>query len=1005
MDSSSDPSTPAYTDSLEWITAYLTIHSLSIPSRRYTFLLWLAVLFVFLSLTVLHWTSSRGCFLHAVWSKWALRRRTWRKKRALALAQRTNHPHHQPTVLPSNAQLLFLAVFILTSLVLASVGPDYLAPDLQVWQVQSRSASPPSQSYDMSTFIPLRPQYTIYKSFWSSSARVGQIAFALFPLCVLFALKAPPFAIFALPFTTQIYFDKLAWLHKWTGRLIWLLVAVHVGFWCIQLTKDVNPSTGRIAFVYAWSYTPFIFGWIAFALLTLVVLTSLRPIRRRYYEHFYILHLLLVPSMLVMAALHHPTVSWWCWAALAIWFGERLWRGIWWIYTNGILGGVGPPPFPSNFTTYPKDTLEMGRIRHFSVTSAASNFSPDGRSPSPLEAHYLHDKSHIPADQLHWTIRPNSFPPSSEHDLCGIPNSHLPSPYSPPPGYAHAEILSGRTVRLRLITSGFVSWSPGQHFLLCIPSISRFTSHPFTCATVCDEQGPTDAGRIMEFLVRAKSGWTETLWNLVSRLTGARGRGDVSLSDGLPRHGVLLRVFVDGPFGSSKRARWDDHSTAIIITGGSGVSYGLSLLQYMCMSLSGRDGRYLGGQLDRSGRKSGNLKRVRFIWLIREYSHIQWCASTIRRCMSIVPPSVLQVDIYVTTFKPIPKNHGPLVSRFSADLSEVDEELHPARLSFAQETSARIDSGPSESLQSHDSHESDVDLSYYLGDHPDDEPPADQICITHETNVLDLTNFDGDVDMVSVRDTYLNRRLKKEGKVRRRQSYRKSRAEGMNQDAGLSHLLSRSDAQQTRHGQDSYRAFPSTVRLLPPLSERPDPAPSETDYQSAFSSYSETSFHSYAPPNSVPLSSDLTSTVSLVSTNENSRLHGHPAKKPRKLRKPRVDQMPTLKTTAHPHESNLTPISTEPLGSISPLPFEMDEQEAIDINVVSEYARPGKPKFHKVIADEVQTSTGPIVVACCGPRSLNAVVRKIIATQIDPGRIRKGDMRGSIALVSEEFDY
>ena len=41
----------------------------------------------------------------------------------------------------------------------------------------------------------------------------------------------------------------------------------------------------------------------------------------------------------------------------------------------------------------------------------------------------------------------------------------------------------------------------------------------------------------------------------------------------------------------------------------------------------------------------------------------------------------------------------------------------------------------------------------------------------------------------------------------------------------------------------------------------------------------------------------------------------------------------------------------------------------------------------------------------CGPTSLNAMVRKTIAAQINPSRIRRGDMRGMIALVSEEFEY
>lgn len=271
-------STPKYLDTLQWITAYLTIHSLSIPSRRYSFLLWLAVVFISLAFAVLHWAGSRGGLFDAIWSKWSIRRRTWRKKKhTLALAQRTNHP----TSLPSNAQLLSLAVLISASLALAFVGPDYLAPTLKVWQTHARSSSP-SQLYDTSTFVPLMPQYTISKSLWSSSARTGQIAFALLPLCVLFALKAPPFAIFAVPFMTQLYFDKLARLHRWAGRLIWFLVFIHVVLWSIQLVKDVNPSTGRVAYVYAWSYTPFIYGWIVRRLVLLfqpACLSHHRPLR------------------------------------------------------------------------------------------------------------------------------------------------------------------------------------------------------------------------------------------------------------------------------------------------------------------------------------------------------------------------------------------------------------------------------------------------------------------------------------------------------------------------------------------------------------------------------------------------------------------------------------------------------------------------------------------------------------------------------------------------------
>ena len=41
----------------------------------------------------------------------------------------------------------------------------------------------------------------------------------------------------------------------------------------------------------------------------------------------------------------------------------------------------------------------------------------------------------------------------------------------------------------------------------------------------------------------------------------------------------------------------------------------------------------------------------------------------------------------------------------------------------------------------------------------------------------------------------------------------------------------------------------------------------------------------------------------------------------------------------------------------------------------------------------------------CGPTSLNAVMRKVIAAQIDPNRIRKGDRCSSIEFVAEDFEY
>ncbi|KAG0707711.1 ferric reductase like transmembrane component-domain-containing protein [Suillus ampliporus] len=985
-----DPTTPAFSDDLEWITAYLTIHSLSVPSRRYSFLLWIGVVLFFLVFAILHWTGSRGGFVGAHWTKWSLRRRTWRKKHNVALARKGNDPRRQPSPLPSNAQLLCLTLLLGGSLALAFIGPDYIAPTLKVWQIRRDIVLAESQRRnfipDTTPYLPLQPQYTINKAWWTLSARAGQIAFALFPLCVLFALKAPPFAIFAIPFMIQFFFDKLAWLHRWTGRLILFLTSIHVALWSVQLVRDRNSSTGRVAYVYAFSYTPFIFGWIAFALLILIIALSVNPIRRNFYEAFYFLHILLVPLMLVSAAFHHPTLWWWCWGTLAIWAGERIWRWTWWVATNlSILGSSSSRLLTSKRSHSSSDTLEMDHLRRQTPQIESQSF----QSPSPLGPYYQSDKQTVSPHSSSTPTRPIPVqsPFSSEANPARS-TIHSPSSYIPPPGYAHAELLSGHTVRLCLITPGFLPWAPGQHFLIKIPSVSRFTTHPFTCASICDYASPTEEGRLIVMLIRTRNGWTQDLWDLVSRMTAEQSPGDIpfSAAENLPKHGVLLRAYVDGPFGSSIRARWGNHSTVLIIAGGSGVSFGLAVLQYICMCLSGRDGRNLGGRPGGWGKKSFQTQRVRFVWLIREYSHIQWCASMVRRCISLVPSSALQIDIFVTNFKPIAMKESdmhplqvPQRPLFTSEPVHF-EDLQPPHPSFARSDRPYLRSDSSDSIESHESYESDVDLSYYAGESEDDPIPPEDVGLAHESRILELTNFDGDNDTAMPGERSLSRKLKKESTVRRARSRKVATALAKKEPTGRPNNFGRAADRASDVLRKDYFRYPQFRKGGGLIYQR------NTSFASPISMYgdSPTRGRQSTYPEST-FSHDGRSTVvrggtSIYSTNSWE-----------------------AKSDAGSSRGLLS--SSAPDGSLDSIQFDISEEEAQDINVVAEYARPGKPKLERILADEVEQSKGSVVVACCGPTSLNAMVRKIIAAQIDPARVRRGDMRGSITLVSEEFEY
>lgn len=323
------------------------------------------------------------------------------------------------------------------------------------------------------------------------------------------------------------------------------------------------------------------------------MICSLPPIRRHHYEAFYFLHILFVPLTLIMSALHHPPVAWWCWAALALWVGERSYRFMWWLNTNGFLGGIQPT-----------DQTPAGKK------------SPSEVPPDTLPMHVLGQQPHAVGKlPMLPRIDPNATAPTQEvGTMAGLA-------YTPPPGYAHAELMPGKTVRVRVVTAGFLSWAPGQHFLINIPSISSVLTHPFTVASVCDSEAPTNSGRELVFFIRAKKGWTKDLWDTVANLTarGMKCPPGEHIPGTPPQKGVLMKARVDGPFGSAARARWNDHSSVLLIAGGSGVSFALSILQYVCMCMAGRDGRELGGRPGGYGKAGFKTQRVRFVWIVREF--------------------------------------------------------------------------------------------------------------------------------------------------------------------------------------------------------------------------------------------------------------------------------------------------------------------------------------------------------------------------------------------------
>ena len=396
--------------------------------------------------------------------------------------------------------------------------------------------------------------------------------------------------------------------------------------------------------------------------LTALVILSLDSFRRRYYEAFYVLHVILVPITIVFSGLHYPDIAWWCWAGLIFWAGERLYRLARYCYVNGVLG---PWKISSTTPTNPSSTSgslekkalpgskpeawEMG-VRYVPPNNERDptlpfqhqrRISDQPQYTEPWRgswAEYHHpanlDKQarEITGSSGDLLLSPNSarplrqrsdtptYPPLSASGIARVP----------PPGYAHATLMPGKVVRLRILTPRPIVWAPGQHVLLFIPHVSKWTTHPFTINGCYDGDTETDEGRVVELIIRARNGFTKHLWEEVCKLivSGPTSYPFASQPDPVSNlvkrvnNGVLLRTYVDGPFGSSIRAHWGNHSTVMIIAGGTGITFGASVLEYLALCISGRDGQTLGGRPGGWGAQGFMTTRVRFVWLVREFCEL-----------------------------------------------------------------------------------------------------------------------------------------------------------------------------------------------------------------------------------------------------------------------------------------------------------------------------------------------------------------------------------------------
>ena len=484
------------------------------------------------------------------------------------------------------------------------------------------------------------------------------------------------------------------------------------------------------------------------------------------------------------------------------------------------------------------------------------------------------------------------------------------APPSIPLGYAQAQLLPGDTVRLTIRVPNPFSWAPGQSVLLCLPDLAAFQSHPFTIVN-------NDSSEIT-LLIKARKGLTRKLYEWVLKHRQRAINQDVNAkhqsSTSIESTGgdlvvqappVLLRAILDGPFGSADRVKWGDYSTVVIFCGGSGISFGASILEYICGQLS---------QVGMSTSPRFKTTRLRFCWIVREFAEVAWIASHLRRCHLMVLPEQVQIEIFVTRVPQATTDHGLRDRRDAIDgavtdgaVSDIDSIVDGVKDTDNWHSTASVDrSAP---------------ITY--------EDPAD------------LTNYDDETDIDDPEQQRLSSRMEQQGRLRRDMSRDKPAAAGpsaMRQTWNIDE-----DEKEEVHSTPGWR-------MPPPLG-----TPREASFQTARLPVSQLSYNPNGS-NTAAASSSTNNTpwVSYQAIPSVAHSQDIEASAGRNFK---------LLSLATRTTGVVALDEPDPTGSEAAKSLWIDEADFAAMSVLSEVAHTGRPRIDAVIEEEFIATKGDVMVA------------------------------------------
>ncbi|CAG8057524.1 unnamed protein product [Penicillium nalgiovense] len=185
-----------------------------------------------------------------------------------------------------------------------------------------------------------------------------------------------------------------------------------------------------------------------------------------------------------------------------------------------------------------------------------------------------------------------------------------------------------------------IGWQPGQHVFLTCHSVAPLQCHPFTIASIPEDNK-------MKFFIRAENGGTRRFFRYASKSDSLLGDEQVT---GMSE----TTVFIEGPYGSIRPLRQFD--SVVLLAGGMGATFTIPLLRDVVLAWK-MESNGSKEQIPSRVARLTATKRLRFVWVIRSRSQLTCFDSElhalladVNECRRTHPDFEKEIDIsiYIT---------------------------------------------------------------------------------------------------------------------------------------------------------------------------------------------------------------------------------------------------------------------------------------------------------------------------------------------------------------------